>query len=196
MVSILHVNSSARMTGSASRLGGDMVVEHLRARYSNVVVVEREAVAQAAFLSEEWIGASFTHIDDRSAEQDEILATSNALAQEVLNADILVLGVAMYNFGLSSAMKAWIDHVARPGITFRPDPEHTYVGLATGKKAYIVLASGETSAGSEMDFATPYLKHVLEFLGIRDVQVIGADLTVTSPGTLEDRIKAQVAQLT
>ncbi len=196
MVSILHVNSSARMAGSASRLGGDMVIDQLRARHGSVSVTTREATDDATFLTETWIGASFTPADRRSAEQNAILSTSNALAQEVLDADILVLGVAMYNFGLSSAMKAWIDQIARPGVTFRPDPEHTYVGLATGKKAYIVFASGETSAGSDMDFATPYLKHVLGFLGITDVQVIGADLTVTAPETLNDRLKSQVAQLT
>ncbi|WP_415402160.1 FMN-dependent NADH-azoreductase [Tateyamaria sp. SN3-11] len=196
MVSILHVNSSAREGGSASRFGGDMVVEHFKAHHGDVSVTKREAVDQAAFLTEEWIGASFTPFEDRSAEQNAILATSNAMAQEVLDADILVLGVAMYNFGLPSAMKAWIDQIARPGVTFRPDPEHTYVGLATGKKAYIVLASGETPAGSEMDFATPYLKHVLGFLGVTDIQIIGADLTVMAPDTLEDRIRTQVAQLT
>ncbi len=195
MVSILHVNSSARTAGSASRRGGDMVIEHLKACYGSASVHTREAVDEATFLTEAWIGASFTHVDERSADQNAILATSNALAQEVLDADILVLGVAMYNFGLSSAMKAWIDQIARPGVTFRPDPEHTYVGLTTGKKAYIVLASGETPAGCEMDFVTPYLKHVLGFLGITDVQVIGADMTVTAPETLQDRIKSQVVQL-
>ncbi|WP_299775500.1 NAD(P)H-dependent oxidoreductase [uncultured Tateyamaria sp.] len=195
MIRILHVNSSARTIGSASRAGGEMVVAALVARHEGASVTTREAAAEAAFLTEDWIEASFTSADARSGEQNDRLAVSDRLAKEVLEADILVLSVSMYNFNISGAMKTWIDQIARPGLTFRPDPEHTYVGLATGKVAYLVVATGETPIGGDMDFATPYLKHVLGFLGITDVTFVSADMTVTDNAAVQNKLEVQIRAL-
>ena len=125
-------------------------------------------------LTEAWVGANFTPDDDRSAEQRETLALSDRLIAEIEAADTLVLGVPVYNFGVPAAFKAWIDLVARARKTFKYT-ENGPVGLLEGKKAYVVIASGGTPSGSEIDFATPYVRHVLGFLGIHDVSFVAAD---------------------
>lgn len=194
MTTILNVNSSVRMTDSASRLAGKQLIEQLEARHPDASIIRREVTDDAAYMTEEWVSASFSAPPERSDAQTELLMTSDKLAQEVLDADILVITVSMYNFGIPAPLKAWIDQIARPGLTFRPDPEHTYIGLATGKSAYLCVATGETEVGGNMDFVTPYLKHVLGFLGIEDAKVVSADMSVLDGDTLGSRIDAQVLQ--
>ena len=101
------------------------------------------------------------------------MAESDALIAEVQAADVLVIGVPVYNFGVPAALKAWIDMIARARETFKYT-ENGPVGLLTNKKAYLVVASGGTEVGSAIDFATPYMKHVMGFIGITDVTVISA----------------------
>ncbi len=85
-------------------------------------------------------------------------------------ADTLVIGLPIYNFGVPAALKAWVDQVARAGVTFRYT-ETGPKGLLTGKRAIIAVASGGTEAGSDVDFATGYIRHVLGFIGITDVHL-------------------------
>ena len=107
---------------------------------------------------------------------------------------MLVIGVPVYNFGIPTNLKAWVDMICRAGITFRyteAGPE----GLVTGKRAILVAATGGTPVGSEIDFATNYMRHVLGFIGITDVEVIAADrLSVDAEGSIAEA-KAQVAAL-
>lgn len=125
------------------------------------------------FVSPDWVGANFTDPADRNAEQQKTLAQSDALIAEVQAADVLVIGVPVYNFGVPAALKAWIDMIARARETFKYT-ETGPVGLVSGKKAYLVVASGGTEVGSGIDFATPYMKHILSFIGVTDVTVIAA----------------------
>ena len=125
-------------------------------------------------MTENWVAANFTDEAERSDAQKAELALSDTLVEELIAADILVIGTPIYNFGIPAALKAWIDMVARARMTFHytaNGPE----GLLTGKKAYILVASGGTEIGSEIDFATGYLRHVLGFIGITDVTFIAAD---------------------
>lgn len=195
MTNILSINSSVRVTDSASRLAGERLIEKLVAQHPGATVVRREVTDEADFMTEQWVGASFCPPADRTEAQNRLLATSDKLAGEILTADILVITVSMYNFGIPAPLKAWIDQIARPGLTFRPDPEHTYVGLATGKSAYLCVATGETKVGGEMDFATPYLKQVLGFIGIEDIKVVAADMSVLELDTLSSRIEEQISQV-
>lgn len=195
MTTILNINSSVRTSGSASRLAGMRLIEQLTARHSDATIIHREVIEDAEFITEDWVGASFSAANERSGAQNELLMKSDTLAREVLDSDILVITVPMYNFGIPAPLKAWIDQIARPGLTFRPDPEHTYVGMATGKSAFLCVATGETEVGESMDFVTPYLRHVLGFLGITDVRVITADMTVTDPATLDTRLSAQISAI-
>lgn len=168
---ILHINSSARHQGSISRdLTADLI-----ARHKGADVITRDlADTPVPQISEDWIGASFTPADDRNATQIATLSLSDTLVDELIAADTIVIGLSMYNFSVPAALKAWIDHVARPGRTFNYT-ETGPVGLLTDKKAIIVMATGGVPHGSNMDYAAPYLTFFLGFLGITDVTVVAAD---------------------
>lgn len=170
---ILHINASARADGSISRSLSQVVVDTISSNGTQIVTRDI-GTEPLPLLTEAWVGANFTPDEARTVEQAEILALSDRLIAELEAADTLVLGVPIYNFGVPAAFKAWIDLVARVRKTFKYT-ENGPVGLLEGKKAYVVIASGGTPSGSEIDFATPYVKHVLGFLGIHDVSFVAAD---------------------
>jgi FMN-dependent NADH-azoreductase len=172
---VLRVDSSARSEGSMSRRLADELIEQLREREGAVQVRVRDLAVEApSFVDADWVDANFTPPEQRNEEQKVALAESDALVAELKSADVLVIGVPIYNFGIPSALKAWVDMVARARLTFRY-ADNGPVGLLKGKRAYLAVASGGTAIGSEMDFATGYLRHVLGFLGIDDVHVVAAD---------------------
>ena len=171
---VLRIEASARKSRSISRSLGDKVVARLRVQHPDLTVVERDLADGIPFVTEDWIAANVTADEQRTTEQKEKLAVSDTLVAELQAADILVIGLPVYNFGPPAALKAWIDQVARARVTFRYT-ENGPVGLLTGKKAYVVVASGGTEVGGVVDFATPYLRHVLGFIGIKDVTLIAAD---------------------
>jgi len=187
---ILHLDSSARTDGSFSRQLTQKLVEQLSD--SETRVISRDiGVSPLPIIDETWVGANFTPDDARSAAQIEALALSDTLIGELEAADTLVLGVPVYNFGVPAAFKAWIDLIARARKTFKYT-ESGPVGLLEGKKAYVVIASGGTPSGSDIDFATPYVRHVLGFLGIHDVTVVAADLLMSQG---EEKIQAATQQI-
>jgi FMN-dependent NADH-azoreductase len=171
---ILRIDASMRREGSQSRRLTDRVIERLTRQRPDSRVTTRDLAEQApGFVSEAWIGANFTDPAERSDAQKAALARSDALVAELKAADTLVIGVPVYNFAIPAALKAWIDMVARARETFRyteDGPE----GLLTGKRAILVIASGGTALGSEIDFATDYLKFILGFMGITDVEIVDA----------------------
>jgi len=172
---ILRIDASARRTGSISRELNDRLVERFAAE-SAVEVTTRDLAQALPQIDEAWIGANFTPAQDRTDAQREKLSLSDALVAELQAADTLIIGLPIYNFGVPAALKAWIDLVARAGLTFRYTAEGPQ-GLLEGKRAIITVASGGTEAGSEIDFATGYVRHVLGFIGIEDVEFIRADRT-------------------
>lgn len=175
---LFHLNASARTEGSVTRDLSQRLVDRLAG--SDTQIISRDiGTSPLPLITESWVGANFTPDQDRSPEQRETLALSDTLIAELEAADTLVLGVPIYNFGVPAAFKAWIDLVARARKTFKYT-ETGPVGLLEGKKAYLVVASGGTALESGIDFATPYLRHVLGFLGIHDVTVIGADQLMAS----------------
>ena len=172
MTRVLRLDSSARTDASVTRALSETLAADLAGPDGDPVI--RDLADQApAFVDAAWVGANFTAPDARTADQKAVLAGSDALVEELEAAEQIVIGVPIYNFSLPASLKAWIDMVARARRTFRyteDGPE----GLLKGKTAWLVVASGGTALGSEIDFATPYLKHVLGFLGITDVRVIDA----------------------
>ncbi|MFK7791323.1 MAG: FMN-dependent NADH-azoreductase [Devosiaceae bacterium] len=164
--SILTVLASPRGDDSVSRQLAEKVV----ARLSNAgtKVVARDVSNGLPVVNGAWIGAAFGG-DDKAP-----LATSEELVAEVMAADHIVIATPIWNFGVTAALKAWIDQIARAGVTFKYS-ENGPVGLLSGKRATIIVSSGGTEAGSAIDFATPYLKHVLGFVGITDIDVVAAD---------------------
>lgn len=177
---VLHIDSSARTTGSVTR---DLSAE-ITARFEPGRVIRRDLATQLPLLDEAWVGANFTPADQRTDAQKALLAQSDALIAELKEADTIVIGTPIYNFSVPSTLKAWIDLVARVGVTFRYS-ETGPIGLLEGKRAIIAVASGGTQAGSDIDFATTYLRHVLGFIGITDVALVAADqLAVDAEGSM------------
>lgn len=188
-MTILHIDSSARTQGSVTRdltadivskLGGDVIRRDLT-----------EALPQ---ITEAWVGANFTPADDRDAAQRDTLALSDQLVDELKAADTIVIGAPVYNFGIPAALKAWVDLIARAGLTFKYT-ETGPVGLLQGKRAIIAVATGGTPVGSEIDFATGYLKHVMGFIGIHDVEVIAADRVMAHGAEAVADAKAEIEKL-
>lgn len=172
MTKILRVDASMRHDGSTTRALTDRVIAHL-GQGGEVTVATRDLTDNPPFVDEAWIGANFTDADDRTPEQKARLGGSDALVAELQDADVIVIGMPVYNFGVPAALKAWIDQVARARVTFRYT-ENGPVGLLTGKRAIIVAASGGTEIGGAQDFGTPWLRHVLGFIGIHDVEIVAA----------------------
>ncbi|NOZ11167.1 MAG: FMN-dependent NADH-azoreductase [Gammaproteobacteria bacterium] len=171
---VLRVDASGRYEGSVTRQLTDEVIEALRSQTDPLHVSQRDVAQGVPFVDEAWIGANFTDDEARSEEQRKLLAYSDSLVQELKDADVLVIGVPIYNFGIPATLKAWIDMIVRVRLSFRYT-EDGPVGLLTNKKAYVVVASGGVPVGSSMDFATPYLRQALGFVGITDVQIIAAE---------------------
>jgi FMN-dependent NADH-azoreductase len=147
-----------------------------------------------SLVDESWIGANFTAEEERTAEQRGVLQESDALVAELQAADVIVIGAPIYNFGIPAALKAWVDMIARARLTFRytaNGPE----GLLTGKKAYIVIASGGVAVDSAVDFATPYLRQALKFVGITDVDVIAAEQLNSRAEESIDAARVRIAEL-
>lgn len=171
---ILRIDASARKSGSITRELNDSIVERFLADGDTTVSVRDLADEALPQLTENWIGANFTKPEERSQEQKEALALSDSLIEEINSADVLLIGLPIYNFGVPAALKAWVDLVARAGVTFKYS-ETGPVGLLEGKRAIVTVASGGTAMGSDIDFATGYIRHVLGFIGIKDVVFIAAD---------------------
>lgn len=167
---ILRIDSSARNTGSISRDLTDRII----AKFPVASVVTRDLSDPLPSISEAWIGANFTPEDNRSDDQRALLQQSDSLVAELVDADVIVIGLPVYNFAVPAALKAWIDLVTRVGLTFKYG-ENGPEGLLTGKRAIIAMASGGTKAGSEIDFASTYLRHILAFNGITDIEIVAAD---------------------
>jgi FMN-dependent NADH-azoreductase len=172
---ILQINASARREGANSTRVANRVVERLLAANPGASVTLRDLAAQPLpVLDEVALGALFTPAEQRSAGQAALAARFDAAIDELKAHDVIVLGVAMYNFGVTVQLKGWIDAIARAGVTFQYT-ETGPVGLITGKTVYAACARGGLYRGSANDSQTPYLKSVLGFLGLTDVRFVYAE---------------------
>ncbi len=191
-MNILRIDGSMRRTGSISRQLTDEVIDHLTSRTAGARVRVRDLADPLPHVTEDWINANFTDPDARTPDQKQTLSQSDALVEELEAADAIVIGLPIYNFGVPAAVKAWIDLIARARLTFKyteTGPE----GLLTGKTAYVVVASGGTGVGTEIDFATDYLKFALGFVGIKDVRVIDASAHMQGLDAALSRARGAIA---
>ncbi len=188
---VLRIDASARHEGSVSRQLADRVIERLA---PSRVIVRDLADAPLPQVTGTWVASRALPADARDEAQREALAESDALIEEIRGADVLVIGLPVYNFAVPAALKAWIDLVARAGETFRYTPQGPE-GLLKGKRAILAVASGGTEVGSAIDFATPYMRHVLGFVGIEDVQIVASDRLMVDPGASEARAEADLERL-
>ena len=194
-MNILQVNSSARTAGSHSTRLAQDIVARLQAANSGATLVVRD-LARAAHpvIDETALQALFTPQDQRSPEQAARVALDDALIAEVQAADVLVLGVPMYNFGVPAQLKAWIDAIARAQVTFRyteKGPE----GLLKGKKVYIALARGGKYRDTPTDTQVPYLRTVFGFLGMTDIEFVYAEGLAYGPEAEQQSLADARAQI-
>ncbi|WP_425046665.1 FMN-dependent NADH-azoreductase [Primorskyibacter sp. S87] len=187
---ILHIDASARRKNSATRALSDEIVAKLDASR----VIRRDLAAPLPLINEAWVDANFTPADQRSAEQRDTLALSDTLVRELSEADTIVIGLPVYNFSVPAAFKAWVDLVARAGLTFAYT-ENGPNGLLKGKRAILAVASGGMPLGSKADFASTYARHVLGFIGITDVEIIAAEQTSIDPEAALKSAKSALGEL-
>jgi len=175
MNTILKINSSLYSeAGQSSQLAAQLI-EALREREAATRVIERDlALEPVPHLDAARFQAFLTPPEQRTAEQQAVAAYSDALIDELRAADVVVLGLPMYNFGIPSQLKAYLDHIARAGVTFRYTANGP-VGLLTGKKAYVFATRGGQYAGTPRDSQTSYIRQFLGFLGITEVEFVYAE---------------------
>ncbi len=187
---LLRIDASARTDGSVSRALADQVAATL----SPDSVVTRDLSAGLPQIDGSWVAANGTPEAERSTSQRETLALSDTLVAEIQVADTVLIALPVYNFGVPSSLKAWFDLIARAGVTFRYT-EHGPEGLLSGKRAILVVASGGTEVDGPMDFATPWLRHVMGFVGITDVQVVRSDRLMVDAEASAERAANDIAHL-
>jgi len=174
MPTILQLNTSLfGEQGQSSRLAAEFA-RTLAESTGRELKVRDLAANPVPHLTAERITAFGTPASERTLDQQRHVAESDALVDELREADVLVLGLPMYNFGVPSTLKAYFDHVARAGVTFRYTAEGP-LGLLTGKKAFVFATRGGRHAGTETDLQTAYVRLFLGFIGIRDVEFIYAE---------------------
>ncbi|MET3977842.1 FMN-dependent NADH-azoreductase [Mucilaginibacter sp. UYP25] len=174
MKKILHIISSPRGEASMSIKLGNAIVEKIKATYPGSTVNTKD-LAKTPFphLEEAHLTSFFTPAEQRTPESLEAIKHSDQAIQEIQDADVIVIGAPLYNFSIPSTLKAWIDHITRAGVTFAYD-ENGPKGLIKNKKLYIAIPSGGIYSEGPMksaDFAEPYLRFMLGFLGMTDISV-------------------------
>lgn len=189
---ILHINSSGRVEGSVTRDISAQLVGQLQQQTGHQLI-RLDLAEGLPFIDEQWIAANFTDPAERSERQKAKLALSDSLVADLQQASHIVIAAPIYNFSVPAVLKAWIDMVARARVTFRYT-ENGPEGLLKGKKAYLVVASGGVPLGSEVDYASTYLRHVLGFLGIDDVTLVDANALGRAANESEN-ISDQLAQI-
>ena len=191
---ILRIDASGRQEGSSTRDLLDDLCEALALREGDATITRRDLADSLPHVDDAWIGANFTAAEDRSPAQQQVLELSDKLVAELQAADTILIGMPIYNFGVPAALKAWVDMIARARVTFRYT-ENGPVGLLDGKKVYLVVASGGVGVDSAADFATPYMRYALQFVGLDDIDVIAADQQGQRGEDALSDARAQIAAL-
>lgn len=175
MNNILQINSSIHTgNGESSKLAGEFVAQLRVGNPEAKVVVRDVAKNPLPHLDDARFGAFLAKPEARTPGQRDIVRQSDALIDELKAADAIVIALPMYNFGVPSQFKAWVDHVARAGVTFKYTDKGA-VGLLTGKKAWVFATRGGLYAGTAADSQTAYVRQFLAFVGITDVEFVYAE---------------------
>ncbi|MDB6182778.1 FMN-dependent NADH-azoreductase [Paracoccus fistulariae] len=171
---ILHLDAAITGENSVSRKLTADITAKLQARNPAASVTYRDLNEGVPAIDGAWFEAVRLAPASPSAEQQKLIGISDAYLKEVQDADVLVIGSPVYNFGITAQLKNWLDQIARAGVSFRyteSGPE----GLLTGKRAIIAYTAAGTPLGSDLDFASGYLRHMLGFMGITEVEFVAAD---------------------
>ncbi len=185
MKRLLQLNSSIySKKGESSRLSGKLVAGWRAANPGAQIIVRDLATDPVPHLTEERFGAFLAKPGERTPEQQAVVDDSDRLIAELKAADVIVIGLPLYNFGVPSTLKAYFDHIARAGVTFRYTDKGS-VGLLTGKKVYVTAARGGLYAGTPLDTQTAYIRTMLGFLGMTDIEFVYAEGLAIDAATKE-----------
>ena len=199
MPTLLHIDSSPRHASVSSSLSHQFVDSFVTKHAGTTVVHHNTTNETLPFLTEQMVNAGFTPEAQRSPEMKESLAVSDKLAHELLDADTLVIGVPMWNFGVPASLKAWIDLVVRAGLTFQYGPAGASGLIPAGKKVYVFASrGGDYSANSPAhayDMQEPYLRGVFGFLGLTDVTFVIASNQSRGPEAAKAGLEQAQAEL-
>lgn len=207
MTHLLHIDSSPRGDRSHSRrLTSEFVEQWKQAHPEDTVTYRDVGRNPIPHIDEAWIAAAYTPADQRSPDLQAAIRLSDRLVDELLAADIYVLGVPMYNFSIPSSLKAYIDQIVRIGRTFDFAPENPtnpYKSLVQDKQLFIISARGGSGFGTggiyeKMNYQTPYLEMIFGFIGVTDVTLIDVENDETGGHQLAEAIaqaRSQIAQL-
>jgi FMN-dependent NADH-azoreductase len=196
MTTLLQIKASiSHDQGLSSQLANNFVAAYRKSHpHAKVLVREVASAEPVPHLNGERFGAFITKPEARTDAQHAVVAYSDALIDELNRADIIVIGLPMYNFGVPSQLKAYFDHIARAGVTFKYTATGP-VGLLTGKKVYVFAARGGLYAGSPLDTQTGYVRDFLAFLGMKDVQFVYAEGLAVSPESREAGLAKAAAEI-
>jgi FMN-dependent NADH-azoreductase len=197
MKNVLFVPSSPRGWKSYSHRAARRVIDSLIERHPDARVVVRDVARQPLpHVGEAFGTGRVLPAEKRSDAERQALARSDTLVDELFAADVIVIAAPMHNFGIPSSLKAWIDHIVRPGRTFTYS-EKGPQGLLIGKKAVLVFARGGVYSEGPMqsfDFQEPYLRAVLGFMGITDVEVVRVEGVAFGDEAVNQALRAAEAQ--
>lgn len=172
---LLHIESSIFADAGVSSQLSRQLIESLKQRNPSLEVIEKHFAKQPMpHFDGAALQAIATPAEQRTPEQAELAQYADRQIEELQQADVLIIGMPMYNFSVPSMLKAWFDFVARAGVTFRYT-EHGPEGLLKGKKAYVIATRGGQYKDTPMDSQTPFVETFLKFLGINDIEFIYAE---------------------
>jgi FMN-dependent NADH-azoreductase len=196
MTTLLQINASINNDNSQSSRLANQFVAAFRDSHPGAKIVTRHVAANepVPHLDGERFSAFIAPPEVRSAAQHAVVAYSDTLINELQQADVIVLGLPMYNFGVPSQLKAYFDHIARAGVTFKYSDKGA-VGLLTGKKAYVFAARGGLYVGTPLDTQTSYVRDFLRFVGISDVEFVYAEGLNVSPQSKEAGLAKAAAEI-
>ena len=169
---ILRIDGSTRQSDSVSRGLTDLATASLQDQFGVAQVIQRDTRSGIGNISSAWRSASLKPNEARSSEDRAVLAQSEALVNEFAQADLLLIAVPIYNFNIPAALKSWIDLICRDNVDGAR--ARNLAGKSKNKQAMIILTSNYTNAYADDDFATPYLKFIMKFIGIDSVTFIDA----------------------
>ncbi len=195
MKKLLRIDSSPRKNSSISRQLADILQEKIE-NEGNHITISRDVYYDHLIKlgNEDSVTAYFTPLNQQTEIQREAVTASNTLATEFADADTYLFAVPMYNFGVTAGLKTYIDLIARAGISFKyteKGPE----GLLDGKKAYVIITTGGTKLGTELDFVSGYMTTFLNFVGITDIEFINSDQVMVSAEKILSDAKEEINEL-
>ncbi len=198
MNNILLVISSPRGAASYSTKVARSLVDEVTRGHPNARVVVRDLTDQPLpHIGADFVAGLGTPAESRTPAQRAAVALADEITGEVFAADVIIIASPMINFGVASTLKTWFDYLLRAGVTFRYS-EKGPEGLVTGKKAYLVQARGGVYSQGPMqaaNFQEPYLKQLLGFIGITDVETVAVEGVAFGPEVAEKAFAAALAKV-